>query len=134
MCMLSCWCCEVTSINKMGNRCSVDSPPTDASHCFFVTHAYKHRLKFGTKSMHLVRGLVKLKKIRDKLGLAKPHSPPPPIPVFFMLETCTKQNTQKYQKTHTEKSELRLEPTTHFRIFLGFYDFFNLTRPLAKSE
>ena len=75
-------------------------------------------------------GLVKLKKIREKLGLARRH-PPTPYPIFdFFLKHVqqqkTTQNTQKNQKK--KKSELGLDPPTHFQVFLGFLDFFNLTK------
>ena len=61
-------------------------------------------------SFEPVRGLVKLKKIkkiREKLGLVRPN-------------TQKTQNSPPPQK----KSELGLEPPTHFRVFLGFFDFF----------
>ena len=69
---------------------------------------------------HLLRGFVKVKiilKFRENSGLARQH---PHTPYPFFLETCAK-------KTHTQKSELGLDPLPSFsRIFY----FFNLTRPL----
>ena len=52
----------------------------------------------------LVRGLVKLEKI------------------------------QKSEKNSDWPDELGLDPPTHFRVFLGFLDFFNLTKPLSSDR
>ena len=35
-----------------------------------------------------------------------------------------KDNTEKHNISKKKKSELGLDPPTHFRVFLGFLDFF----------
>ena len=42
----------------------------------------------------------------------------------------TQKNTNFPKKL---KSEFGLDQPTHFRVFLGFLDFFNLTKPLSVS-
>ena len=73
----------------------------------------------------------KKSKIREKLGLTIPH---PPTPYPFFGETCTveKKHTKNTQIPQKIESELGLDPPTHFRVFLGFFGFFNLTKPLTK--
>ena len=47
------------------------------------------------------------------------------------------KTTQKHKKHNISKkklkSELGLDPPTHFRFFLGSVDFFNLTKPLTPN-
>ena len=43
-----------------------------------------------------------------------------------------KNNTKKHNIFKKKKSELGLDPPTHFRVFLGFLDFFNLTKPFSE--
>ena len=45
----------------------------------------------------------------------------------------TTQKHKKPQNFKKKKYELGLDPPTHFRIFLGFFIFFNLTKPLNKN-
>ena len=92
-------------------------------------------IRIGAYLTHMLRGLVKLKKIdksEKKLGLSRPQ-PPTRLSIFFIfLETCTTtKTTQKTQYFKKKKSELGLDPPTHFRVFLGFLDFFKLTIPLT---
>ena len=47
------------------------------------------------------------------------------------------KHVQKYNKTekNTQKdSELGLDPLTHFRVFIGYLDFFDLTRTLSTDQ
>ena len=76
-----------------------------------------------------LRGLLKLKKrkIREKLGLVRPH-PLTPSSNFF-LETSTTTKNTKNTKFQKKVSEFGLDPPIHFHVFLGFFDFFNLTKP-----
>ena len=69
------------------------------------------------------RGLVKLKKI----GLATPQTPTHPQIYFLQLFwKHVQKKTPSPQKK--KKSELGLHAPTHFRVFLGFLDFFNLDK------
>ena len=65
-------------------------------------------------------------KIREKLGLARQNPPTPLFNFYFFGNMYNKkkltQKTQNFQKNNT-KSELGLDPPTHFRVFLGFLDF-----------
>ena len=67
---------------------------------------------------NLIRGLVKLKKIREKIGSARQHPPTPHIHVVFVY--------------HVQKNTiwgLNHPPTSEF-----FSDFFSLTRPLNEMN
>ena len=48
------------------------------------------------------------------------------------------KTTQKTRKTQNvppkKKSELRHDPPTHFRVFIGFLNYFNLKKPLRENE
>ena len=80
-----------------------------------------------------VRGLVKLKKITRSGKNSNCPDPtlPPAYPFFFIFwgETCTtKKTTQKKNVSKKRKSEFGLDPPTHFRVFLGFLEFFKLDK------
>ena len=72
-------------------------------------------------------------KIREKLGLIRIY-PPTPYPIFFFFGNIWKhenntENTHKHNISKKKlKSELGLDPPTHFRVFLGFLDFFQLDK------
>ena len=75
-----------------------------------------------------LRGLVKFKKIREKLGLAGPHTPTP-YPIFFLKHVQQKNNTEKHLISRKkDKSELGLDPPPH-PLPCFFLIFFNLTEP-----
>ena len=78
-------------------------------------------------------GLVKLTifpKIREKLGLSRPHPPTAdPFFSFFLKHVQRKKHTKKNNiSKKIKKSELGLDPPTHFRVFLVFLDFFKLDK------
>ena len=78
----------------------------------------------------------KNQKTREKLGLDRPL-PPTPLSKFFIFFFENMYNNKKQDKKYklskkNPKSELGLDPPTHFRVFLGFSDFFNLTKPLNQ--
>ena len=73
------------------------------------------------------KGSCQVKQIREKLGSVRSH-PPTTLSNFF-FETIgnmktTQTNTEKHNISKNKKSELGLNPPTHFRVFLGFLDFF----------
>ena len=78
-------------------------------------------------------GFCQVKKKKSEKNSVRPH-PPTPIQVFTFFGNIWKHeyNTKKHKKTRNfqqKKSELRLDPPTHFRVFIGFLDFFALTKP-----
>ena len=90
----------------------------------------------------VLRDLVKLKKIKksDKNSDWPHHShPQPSYPFFFfsgkhVQQQKTTRRTQKTPQNFTKKrkSELGIDPPNHFRVFFGFLDFCNLTKPLIS--
>ena len=76
-------------------------------------------------------------KIREKLGFVTQH-PPTPLTIFYKKnfgniskhENKTKNKKKKHNFQKKLKFVLGLDPPTHFRVFLGFLDFFNLTKPV----
>ena len=93
-------------------------------------------LLIDTPTFYL-RGLIKLKKnLKSKKNSDWPdstHGPHIHFFNFFWRHIQQEQNNNKKQKTQNfqKKSGLGLDPPTHFRVFLGFLDFFNLTKPLS---
>ena len=74
---------------------------------------------------------VKLKKIQksEKISDWSDVTHPPAYPIFFFKQLEAWKQHKKTQKNTTFpksklKSELGLDPPTHFRVFLGFFDFF----------
>ena len=81
----------------------------------------------------LLRVRVKLKKIQksEKNSDWSDHTHPPHYPNFFFLKQLETRKQQKLKNTEKPniskkklKSGLGLNPPTHFRVCLGFFDFF----------
>ena len=101
----------------------------------FYILSFLHKLKSNPQPSTLrAKGscqVEKIQKIREKLGLARQHQPTSLYNFIFFFwkhvqQHKTTQKIHNFQKKR--KSEFRLDPRTHFRIFLGF---FNLTKPLT---
>ena len=80
-----------------------------------------------------LRGLVKLKKSENSSDWPDPtHSPPNPFFFFLKYEKHKKQkNKQKKLKNNNNPSWGLTHPPT-YEFFLGFLEFFYLTKPLMK--
>ena len=79
------------------------------------------------------RGLVKLKKSKNprktRIGQTQSTHPPTyPIFNFFWNNWKHENYTKKHKIYNNKKSELGLDPPTHFRIFLVFLDCFQLDK------
>ena len=82
-----------------------------------------------------IRGLVKFKKIKNPRETRIGQTPPThrPIHFFYFFGNMYNNNKIKIIFPKRKESEMGLDPPTHFRIFLGFLDFSNLTKPLRQS-
>ena len=85
------------------------------------------------QTSHTLMCLVKLKNSKNprktRIGQTTPTHPPIQVFIFLgkQLETWKQYKKHKISKKIL-KSKLRLDPPTHFRVFLGFLDFFQLDK------
>ena len=98
-------------------------------HNILSFHSYWY--DYETKYYMYVRGLVKLKKNQKSVKNSNwsDNTHPPLYPCFFSetfvnMKTTQKKHIKKHTKIQQQKSQLGLDPPTHFRVFLGFLDFF----------
>ena len=133
-------------------------PPNTNKNCFYARELYYHKqhlfngklknrlrnttdlVKRGIRNcvqsqyiltcFDLLRGLVKLKQIQksEKHSDWSDTKHPPPYPFFFETFVNMK-TTQKSQNPLPKKNSWGLtHPPGHFRVFLGFLDFFQLDK------
>ena len=97
-----------------------------------MTLSSRHRIRNSSRGGLGVLSSWKKSKNPRKTRIGRTSPTHPPIQ-FNMYTKKKRKKTEKKTKLKKE-SELGLDPPTHFRVFLGFLDFFNLTKPLTSNQ